>query len=60
MKKLYEKITIKIFTDGTWEAKNFLSQQVKDDNPHKGFQSYRRLSNCLQEAISKEYSNDKI
>ncbi len=60
MKKIYEKITITIFTDGTWHAKNFLSLEVKDENEHKGFKEYKRLSTILQNAINEEYSEDKL
>ena len=56
MKKVYEKIVITIFTDGTWSAKNFLSLEVTDENEHKGFKEYKRLSHLIQREIDKEYS----
>ena len=56
MKKIYEKIVITIFTDGTWKANNFLSLGVTEENEHKGFKEYKRLSHLIQRAIDKEYS----
>lgn len=56
MKKIYEKIVITIFTDGTWKANNFLSLGVTEENEHKGFKEYKRLSHLIQHAIDKEYS----
>lgn len=55
-KKLFEKIEIKIYTNGTWDILNVLSEGCNPKNTEsKGLMTYTRISHDLHKLANEAW-----